>query len=54
MGGLLWPWMRASFGLIDDLTRFADLGRPWVPFALAFGGWLVVAPVLLVLALSDD
>jgi predicted anti-sigma-YlaC factor YlaD len=54
LGGLLWPWLRASFGAIDDLTRVADVGRPWLPLALAVGGWLVLAPVLLLLALSDD
>ena len=54
LGGLLWPWFRASATFVDQLTAAADLGQPWVPFVLAVGAWLVLAPVLLVLALSDD
>ena len=54
LGGLLWPWLRASVGVIDSFASLAELGRPWVPFALAVGGWLILAPLLLVLALSDD
>jgi predicted anti-sigma-YlaC factor YlaD len=54
MGGLLWPWLRASASWIDSLTTATEVGRLWVPFALAVGAWLVLAPVLLLLMLSDD
>jgi hypothetical protein len=54
LGGLLWPWLRASIQWIDAVSRLADVGTLWVPFALAVGGWLVVAPLLLLLILSEE
>ena len=54
LGGLLWPWLRASFGWIEGLSQITDVGRLWVPLALAFGVWIVLGPVLLLVALSDD
>ena len=54
LGGLLWPWLRASIGWIDGFSQTADVGRLWVPLMLAFGVWLVLAPVLLLVALSND
>ena len=54
LGGLLWPWLRASVEWIDLVSRTAEMGRLWVPVALAVGAWLVLGPVLLLLVLSDD
>ena len=54
LGGLLWPWLRASVGWIEGFSQAADVGRLWVPLVLAFGVWLVLGPVLLLVALSDD
>ena len=54
LGGLLWPWLRASVGWLEGLSQAAEVGRLWVPLALAFGVWIVVGPVLLLVALSDD
>jgi hypothetical protein len=54
LGGLLWPWLRASIQWIDAASRLADVGTLWVPLALAVGGWLVVAPLLLLLVLSEE
>jgi hypothetical protein len=54
LGGLLWPWLRASIQWIDSASRLTDVGTLWVPLALAVGGWLVVAPLLLLLVLSAE
>ena len=54
LGGLLWPWLRASVAWIEGFSQAADVGRLWVPLMLAFGVWLVLGPVLLLVALSDD
>lgn len=54
LGGLLWPWLRASIQWIDAVSQMADVGTLWVPLALAVGGWLVVAPLLLLLVLSEE
>jgi hypothetical protein len=54
LGGLLWPWLRASIQWIDAASQLADVGTLWVPLALAVGGWLVVAPLLLLLVLSEE
>jgi hypothetical protein len=54
LGGLLWPWLRASLDWIDAASRLADVGRLWVPFALAVGAWLILAPVVLFLVLSEE
>jgi hypothetical protein len=54
LGGLLWPWLRASIQWIASASRLADVGALWVPLALAVGGWLVVAPLLLLLVLSAE
>ena len=54
LGGLLWPWLRASVGWIEGLSQATDVGRLWVPLALAFGAWIILGPVLLLVALSDD
>jgi hypothetical protein len=54
LGGLLWPWLRASIQWVDSASRLADVGTLWVPLALAVGGWLVVAPLLLLLVLSAE
>ena len=54
LGGLLWPWLRASIEWIDLVSRTAEIGRFWVPIGLAVGAWLVLAPVLMLIVLSDD
>ena len=54
LGGLLWPWLRASIEWIDVVSRTAEIGRFWVPIALAVGAWLVLAPVVMLIVLSDD
>ncbi len=54
LGGLLWPWLRASLDWIDAASRLADVGRLWVPFGLAVGAWLILAPVVLFLVLSEE
>ena len=54
LGGLLWPRLQASVVWIEALTRAVDTHQFWLPFALAFGVWLVLAPVLLLFVLSDD
>jgi hypothetical protein len=30
------------------------MGRFWVPIGLAVGAWLILAPVLMLIVLSDD
>lgn len=54
MGGLMWPWLRASAGWIDHLSLAADTGRVWLPLALAVGASLLVAPVAFIFMLSDE
>jgi hypothetical protein len=54
LGGLLWPSLRASITWIDRVSLAVDMGRFWLPVAVALGAWLVLAPVVLLFALSDD
>jgi hypothetical protein len=54
LGGLLWPWLRASIEWIDAISQTAEIGRFWVPIGLAVGAWLILAPVLMLIVLSDD
>ena len=54
LGGLVWPWLRASVTWIDQVSRVVDLGHAWLPLAVAIGAWLVLAPVVFLFALSDD
>jgi hypothetical protein len=54
LGGLLWPWLRASIEWIDAVSRTAEIGSFWVPIGLAIGAWLVLAPVVMLIVLSDD
>src|SRR5262245_23997678 len=54
LGGLLWPWLRASITLVDRMTLAAEVGRFWVPLVVGAGAWLVLAPILLLLVLSDE
>jgi len=54
MGGLMWPWLRASVDWIDHLSLAADTGRVWLPLALAVGASLLIAPVAFIFMLSDE
>jgi hypothetical protein len=54
LGGLLWPVLRGSFDLTDVAGGIVDMGRLWVPLGIAVGAWLVLAPVLMWLVLSED
>jgi hypothetical protein len=54
LGGLVWPSLRESVAWIDLISQVADTGRFWLPLALVVGAWLVLAPVVLLFALSDD
>ena len=54
LGGLLWPSLRESVLWIDRVTEVVDTGRFWLPLALGIGASLVLAPVVLLFALSDD
>ena len=54
LGGLVWPSLRESVAWIDLISQVADPGRFWLPLALAISAWLVLAPVVLLFALSDD
>ena len=54
LGGLLWPWLRESVVWIDNVSRAVDMGRLWLPLALTLGASLVLAPLVLLLVLSDD
>lgn len=36
------------------VCRDVDVGRLWFPIALAAGAWIVVAPLVLLVVLSDD
>jgi anti-sigma factor RsiW len=54
LGGLLWPWLQASFVWIDRVSQAIDLGRFWLPLALMLGASLVLAPLVLFFVLSDD
>jgi len=54
LGGLLWPWLRASFDWVDSLSQQADLGHFWLPLAIMLGASLVLAPLILLFVLSDD
>jgi hypothetical protein len=54
LGGLLWPWLQASFSWVDSLSQQADLGRLWLPLAVTLGASLVLAPLVLLFVLSDD
>jgi hypothetical protein len=54
LGGLFWPWLRASVAWIDEVSHVVDMGRAWLPLTLAIGAWLVLAPVVFLFALSDE
>ena len=54
LGGLVWPSLRESVAWIDLISHVADTGRFWLPLAVAIAAWLVLAPVVLLFALSDD
>jgi len=52
--GLVWPSLRESIAWIDQLSHAIDVGQFWLPAALAVGASLIVAPVVLLLVMSDD
>jgi hypothetical protein len=54
LGGLLWPSLRASVTWIDELSQAVDMGRFWWPAVLTVGASLILAPVVLLVVLSDD
>lgn len=54
LGGLLWPQVEASAATIGRITLAAGMGGLWLPIALAAGAWVVLAPVVLLVVLSDD
>lgn len=54
LGGLFWPWLRASVAWIDQVSHVVDMGHVWPPLTLAIGAWLILAPVVFLFALSDD
>ena len=54
LGGLLWPWLRASFVWVDRVSQAVDMGAFWLPLALTLGASLVLAPLVLLFVLSDE